>query len=151
MNVLCIASILLGELLSVSGDVKRELQLSQDDLAKMPRARATLSSHGQSIEYEGVWLHEILARAGVPAGDKLRGKALSSYVLAEAKDGYQILYSLAEVDPGLRDGGVLVADMAAGKTLDADQGPFRLIVAGDKVPARSARMVLRIRVVQLRK
>jgi DMSO/TMAO reductase YedYZ molybdopterin-dependent catalytic subunit len=151
MNVLCIASMLLGELLSVSGDVRRELQLSQEDLAKMPRARVVLSSHGQSVEYEGVWLHEVLAQAGAPTGDKLRGKALSSYVLAEAKDGYQILYSLAEVDPGIREGGVLVADMAAGQALDADHGPFRLIVAGDKVPARSARMVLRIKVVQLRK
>lgn len=151
MNVLCIASILLGELLSVGGDVKQELRLRQEDLAGMPRGKVTLSSHGEKVEYEGVWLHDILARAGVALGDKLRGKALSSYVLAEAKDGYQVLYSLAEVDPKFRDGGVLVADMAAGKALDADHGPFRLIVAGDKAPARSARMVLRIRVVQLRK
>lgn len=151
MTMLSLVLFVAAEVLSVGGDVKQELQLSKEQLAGMPRAKVTLSSHGEKVEYEGVWLHEILARAGVPLGEKLRGKALSSYVLAEAKDGYQVLYSLAEVDPKFRDGGVLVADRANGKTLDADHGPFRLVLAGDKVPARSARMVLRIRVVQLRK
>ena len=53
--------------------------------------------------YEGVWLHEVLKRAGVPQGSELRGNALTTYVLAEAQDGYQVVFSLVPKDkPGAR-------------------------------------------------
>ena len=102
-------------------------------------------------EYEGVWLHEILKRAGVPSGGELRGKALTSYLLVEAKDGYQVLFSLAEIDPAFTENQVLLADKADGKPLVGSQGPFRLVAAKDKPGARSIRMVTKIEVVQLRK
>ena len=51
-------------------------------------------------KYEGVWLHEVLKRAGAPQGDSdLRGKALAGYVLAEAQDGCQVVFSLGRVRP----------------------------------------------------
>ena len=70
--------------IQVTGAVKQALTLSADDLAKMPRASVKTTSNGMEIVYEGVWLHEVLKRAGVPQGSDLRGKALASYVLAEA-------------------------------------------------------------------
>jgi DMSO/TMAO reductase YedYZ molybdopterin-dependent catalytic subunit len=69
----------------VTGAVKQELTLSADDLAKMPRATVKTTSNGMETVYEGVWLHEVLKKAGVPQGGELRGKALASYVLAQRR------------------------------------------------------------------
>jgi hypothetical protein len=95
---------------SVSGSVTQPLTLTSADLARMPRAIVTINNGGIATRYEGVWLHEILRKAGVPLGEQLRGKALTTYVLAEAQDGYQVVFSIGELDPALADNHVLLAD-----------------------------------------
>lgn len=137
--------------LQITGAVKQPLTLSADDLAKMPRATVKTTSNGMETVYEGVWLHEVLKRAGVPQAEALRGKALASYVLAEASDGYQVVFSLGELDPAFIDNEILLADTANGKALFGAQGRFRLVVPKDKPGARSVRMLTKIEVVQLRK
>lgn len=137
--------------LQVAGSVKQPLALTADDLAKMPRASVRTTNNGMETVYEGVWLHEILKRAGVPLGSELRGKALASYVLAEAQDGYQVLFSLGELDPALIDNQILVADTTNGKPLFGAQGRFRLVASKEKAGARSVRMLTRLQVVQVRK
>jgi hypothetical protein len=135
----------------VTGAVKQGLALSADDLAKMPRASVKTTGGGMETVYDGVWLHEVLKKAGVPQGSELRGKALSSYVIAEAQDGYQVVFSLGELDPSFIDNEILVADTANGKALFGAQGRFRLVVPKDKPEARSVRMLTKIEVVQVRK
>src|SRR5215475_5038703 len=137
--------------LQITGAVKQPLTLSADDLAKMPRASVKTTSNGMETTYEGVWLHEVLKRAGVPQGEALRGKALASYVLAEASDGYQVVFSLGELDPAFIDNEILLADTANGKPLFGAQGRFRLVAPKDKPGARSVRMLTKLEVVQLRK
>jgi hypothetical protein len=137
--------------IQVTGAVKQPLALTSDDLAKMPRASVHTKSNGMETAYEGVWLCEVLKKAGVPLGSELRGKALASYVLAEAQDGYQVVFSLAELDPSFIDNQILLADTADGKPLFGAQGRFRLIASKDKPGARSVRMLTRLEVVQLRK
>jgi DMSO/TMAO reductase YedYZ molybdopterin-dependent catalytic subunit len=137
--------------LQVTGAVKQALTLSADDLAKMPRATVRATSHGTETVYEGVWLHEILKKAGVPQGNELRGKALAGYVLAQAQDGYQVVFSLGELDPSFIDNEILLADTANGKPLSSEQGRFKLVVPKDKPAARSVRMLTKLEVVQLRK
>jgi hypothetical protein len=86
--------------LTVSGDIQAPLALHPDDLAKLPRETVSIPDQdGTKVAYEGVLLREILKRAGAPAGKELRGKALTSYVLAKARDGYQVVFTLAEVAP----------------------------------------------------
>jgi len=135
----------------VTGAVKQALTLSADDLAKMPRATVRTTSSGMETVYEGVWLHDVLKSAGVPQGGELRGKALASYVLAEAQDGYQVVFSLGELDPSFIDNEILLADTANGKPLFGAQGRFRLVVPKDKPGARSVRMLIKLEVVQVRK
>ncbi len=137
--------------IQVTGAVKQPLTLTADDLAKMPRATVKTSNNGLETTWEGVWLYEVLKRAGVPLGGELRGKALTNYLLVEAKDGYQVVFSVAEVDPAFTDSEMLLADKADGKPLVGSQGPFRLVVAKDKPGARSVRMLTKIDVVQVRK
>ena len=135
----------------VMGAVKQALTLTADDLAKMPRASVRTTNNGMETVYEGVWLHEVLKRAGVPLGSELRGKALSSYVLAQAQDGYEVVFSLGELDPAFIDSEILLADTANGKPLFGAQSRFRLVVPKDKSGARSVRMLTKVEVVQLRK
>lgn len=135
----------------IVGAVKQPLTLTADDLAEMPRASVKTTASGKETVYEGVWLHEILKKAGVPQGEDLRGKALASYMLAKAQDGYQVLFSLAELDPAFVDNQIMLADTANGKALSGAQGRFRLVVPKDSHGARSVRMLAKLEVVQLRK
>ena len=137
--------------IQVKGAVKQSITLTADDLAKMRRAEVRRKDHGLETVYQGVWLHEVLKKAGVPQGSELRGKALAGYVLAEAQDGYQVVFSLAELDPALIDNEILLADTANGKPMSGEQGRFRLVAAKDKAAARSIRMLTTLEVVQLRK
>ena len=135
----------------VTGAVKQPLTLTAEDLAKMPRASVKTSSDGIETSYEGVWVHEVLKRAGAPQGAALRGKALAGYVVAQAQDGYQVVFSLAELDPAFIDNQILLADTANGKALFGSLGRFRLVAPKDKPGARSVRMLTTLEVVQLRK
>jgi DMSO/TMAO reductase YedYZ molybdopterin-dependent catalytic subunit len=137
--------------LVISGDVASPLTLSKADLAKMPRASVTLNVEGKESTYEGVLLYDILTQAGAPLGKQLTGKALASYILAEARDGYQVVYTLAEIDPSFTGNKIIIADTVNGKPLVQDQGAFRVVVPGEKKAARSVRMVEKISVVRLRK
>jgi DMSO/TMAO reductase YedYZ molybdopterin-dependent catalytic subunit len=138
--------------LTVSGDITSPIVLNLDDLAKMPRETVSIPDQdGAKIAYEGVLLREILKRAGAPAEKELRGKALASYVLAKARDGYQVVFTLAEVAPEFANEPILVADKRDGKPLFGYQGPFRLVCPNDKAGARSVRMLETLEIVKLQK
>jgi len=138
--------------LAVTGDVPTPLTFGASDLAAMPREQAEVSEQdGEKTTYEGVALQEILKKAGIPFGRQMRGKALAGYVLAEAKDGYAVAFSLGELDPDLGGTRVIVADKRDGKPLFEYQGPVRLVIPADKEGARSVRMLEKLEVVKLRK
>jgi hypothetical protein len=137
--------------LTIAGDVQTPVSVSIDDLQKMPRTSVTMAEHGHETRYDGVLLSALLARAGVPLGPALGGKALSTYVLASASDGYQVVFSLGELDPALTHNDIIVADASDGHALAATQGPLRIVSPHDARGARSLRMLQRIDVVQLRK
>ena len=86
-------------------------------------------------------LEEILHKAGVPQGEALRGPAMATYVVAEGADGYRVVFSLAELDSGIIDSEVLVADTMDGAPLGDKLGPFRLVAPHEKRPARWVRML----------
>jgi hypothetical protein len=84
-------------------------------------------------------------------GKELRGKALASYVIAKAHDGYQVVFSLGELDTAFGNASILVADRRDGKPLFGYQGPFRIVCPNDKAGARSVRMLETLEVVRLQK
>lgn len=129
---------------TIGGDVAKPLRIDAEALAKYARVAVEASDHGKPGRWEGVRLIELLREAGVPTGDALRGQALALYVRVDAADGYRAVYSLAELDPGFRDGEVILADRRDGKPLDAREGPFRLIAPAEKRPARWVRQVTAI-------
>jgi DMSO/TMAO reductase YedYZ molybdopterin-dependent catalytic subunit len=132
-----------GARLVVTGDVEHTLSLSLTDLGTLPRKTVTVMNEheGKMETYQGVPLEEILKRAGVPQGEKLRGAAMATSVRAEAADGYRVVFSLAELDSGIADSDALVADTLDGEPLPDKIGPLRLVLPHDKRPARWVRML----------
>jgi len=136
--------------LAITGAVERPLDLQISDLEKMPHVSVEVKDHdGNLTTYEGVPLVELLESAGAPVGEKLRGATMASYVLAEAKDGYRVVFALPELDPAFTDSKVLVAYAANGKPLPDGQGPLRIVAPQEKRPARWIRMLQRIQVVKI--
>jgi DMSO/TMAO reductase YedYZ molybdopterin-dependent catalytic subunit len=134
--------------LRIIGVEGNEISVTAEDWAKLPRASVKVVERGGAeVTFEGVPGHELLKLVGAPSGHDLRGQQLSLYVLAEASDGYQVVYALAEFDASFTDGLILVADRKNGTALGPDEGPLRMVVPWEKRPARWARWV---RVLRLR-
>lgn len=122
------------------------LPLDRATLAGLPRAEASVTVHGKTQACEGVWLDDLAAAAGLPSGDAVRGPALTTLIVAEAADGYRVAFSLGEIDTKLGNRRVLVAHQCDGQPLSAEDGPLRLVVAGEARAARSVRQLLALRV-----
>jgi DMSO/TMAO reductase YedYZ molybdopterin-dependent catalytic subunit len=136
--------------LRIGGDVSSPLVLTLAELKKMPRKTlSVVNPHDKKTEtYEGVLLEELLKKAGVAQGEKLRGAVLATYVIAEAEDGYRVVFSLAELDSGILESNVMVADTMDGAPLAPQQGPFRIVAPLEKRPARWVRILKSITVVR---
>jgi DMSO/TMAO reductase YedYZ molybdopterin-dependent catalytic subunit len=138
--------------LTIRGDIAETLVLKIADLAQLPRETVAVTDQdGAQVNYEGIPLREVLKRAGVPLGKELRGKALASYIIAKAHDGYQVVFSLGELGTDFGNESIMVADKRDGKPLFGYQGPLRLVCPNDKAGARSVRMLETIELVRLQK
>jgi DMSO/TMAO reductase YedYZ molybdopterin-dependent catalytic subunit len=137
--------------LAVAGDVATPLSITLEQLKTWPRTKVEIKEDGRTLTYEGVLLGEILKRAGAPLGTELRGNAVATYVLASASDGYQVVFSLAEVDPGFTSNDIIVADTIDGKPLFDYQGPLRIVAPKDSRAARSIRMLQKLEVIRVKK
>lgn len=134
------------------GPTGRTLTLSAGDLEHAARSTVRMDIHGEHHVFEGAQLGPLLARVGALSGETLRGAALMDVLIVTARDGYQVVLTLAEIDPAMRpNANVILADHDNGGVLSDTDGPFRLAVDGDLRPARSARIVTRIEVRQLRR
>jgi hypothetical protein len=113
------------------------VSLSPGDFHALPHVTITAhNGHTNASEtYSGVPLSTLLAKIEAPMGSNLRGKAMTTYLIATGSDGYSVVLSLAEVDPDFHENQVIVADGRDGQPLGKN-GPFQLIVPGDKRPAR---------------
>jgi len=102
--------------------------------------------HSGSARYTGVSLRDVLTKFGVPTGHEVSGKLMQTIVVVSAADGYRVAFSLAELDPSFTDRTILIADRRGGQLLPAREGPYRLIVPGDKREGRWIRQVTDVEV-----
>ena len=118
---------------------------SPESLAALPHVSLTaFNEHAKANQtYSGVPLMVLLKTLGVP--DKPHGKDLRLYLVAEGADGYGVAFAVAEVNPDVHTGNVIVADSMDGKPL-ADDGVFKLVLDGEKRPARWVRNLTTIKV-----
>lgn len=136
-----------NRIIQVIGEVMKPLWLSLEDLEKMNVHEVTVKDRDeQSRTFKGVALVDLLREAGVTLGRDLRGENLTKYLIMQAADGYEVIYSLAEVDSEFSDSMVLLAFQMDGKPLPAGEGPFRIVAPEDKRPARWIRELRVIKV-----
>jgi hypothetical protein len=130
---------------------EQTITVSAETLAGLPRVKVEAKEHDNPMAtYDGVALGAILERAGLPRGEKLRGKALRAILVITAADNYQVIFTLADTDPAFTDRQIILADKKDGEPLPEKEGPFRIIAPSEKRPARWIRNVktIAIRIVE---
>jgi DMSO/TMAO reductase YedYZ molybdopterin-dependent catalytic subunit len=148
LAVAALSSGMRAQSVTLRVSAQRDTILTVSDLARLPRSQLQVAQPGHGADtthrqetYEGVALSELLALVRAPMGSALRGRAVASYVLIEAADGYRVVFSLEEVDSAR----VLLADRKNGAALSSQEGPLR-VVAPNARHSRWIRQVARISV-----
>lgn len=145
----CTAGASLGKAqkITVLNESGVSVEVTAAEIAALPHQQVSVDDHGNTVRFEGVPLRLVLEKAGVTFGEPLRGKRLSSCLLVGAADGYRVVVALPELDPGFTDRVILLADKANGHPLEIKEGPFRIVVPGEKRMARWVRQVTTLKVV----
>lgn len=129
----------------ISGEVTTPLTVSAADMQQFKRTSITRKDKdGSDHNYSGVSLSYLLLKAGATTGKDLHGDNLRKYALIEASDGYQVIFTLAELDKTFTDREIILADRMDEKPLPIADGPFRIIVQDEKRPARCIKQVTAI-------
>ena len=125
----------------------QEQMWTAESLRALPPVSVTVyDKHSKAQEmFTGVPVSVLLQRVGFPL--QPHGKDFRLFVVATGADGYEVVFSGGELTPDVHDGTVLVAYAMQGKALGKD-GPLRMIVAGEKRPARWVRNLASLRVGQ---
>jgi hypothetical protein len=129
-------------IVKVSGEVLTPFDITASSLKDYKQTTVIRKDgDGKDHTYQGVEVYELLKKAGVTLGKDLRGENLTKYLLAEASDGYHVIFALAELDGSFADRKIIVTTNVDGHPLPANEGPFRIIVADEKMPARCIRQL----------
>lgn len=124
--------------------------LTAADLAALPRQEVRATGHdGRAHTYQGVALADVLALVGAPRGKAIRGEVLAQALVAEAADGYRVVFALPELDAAFATQVIILATGCDGQPLPAQAGPYQIIVPQEKRPARWVRQVRRLRLVRV--
>lgn len=124
--------------------------LAAADLAALPRQEVRATGHdGQAHTYQGVALTDLLALVEGPQGKAIHGPVLAQALVAEAADGYRVVFALPELDAAFATQTVILATARDGQPLPAEAGPYQIIVPQEKRPARWVRQVQRLRLVRV--
>jgi hypothetical protein len=110
-------------------------------VASLTRQSVRGTSHGHTADYAGYDLREVLGAAGALPFEPLRGKQLARVVRVKARDGYEVVFALADLDPSLGNTRVLLVDREDGQQLPTEDGPWRLVVPAESRPARWIRQI----------
>jgi len=123
--------------LTLTTEAGAPLTLKLADLQALPQQTLTVhNAHSKADEtYTGPLLSDVLAKAGIVLSEKTEHPMLHQFVIATGTDKYWVLYSLAEVHPGLHNAKVIVAIARSGQPLTTS-GQFELIDDTDVKPAR---------------
>lgn len=129
--------------------LEKTLTFTAEEFAALPHTELTVVEPHEKKErlYSGVVVHDLLAKVGVLSGESFRGPALQLGVLIRSKDGYTVLFALAEFDENFSSRTLLLADREDGQPPPTTAAPPRFVVPGDKRGARWSRQVSAIEIV----
>jgi hypothetical protein len=150
------ADLALAPTLHVAGALPKTGTLGLAELEKLGSTTVAWPSHGQTRQVTGVRVDKVLAHYGftpgpmgkdAPVKDKVKG--YREVLVATARDGFQAVFSCAEVTEGMGTTSAFVVWQVDGKPLGPEVGPLRLVVITDGEPARSIRQLDWLRVVDV--
>jgi hypothetical protein len=135
--------------LIISGAVKTRVELTLVDLRGMTRASAKVPGRdGTEQEFEGVRLWDVIQKARSFDANEHK-ELVNTCVIIKASDGYQAVFSLAEIAPSMSDRVVILADRCDGKSLPEADGLLRIVAPGEKMRARWVQQVTGLEIVSL--
>lgn len=137
--------LLRGQQLTVETESGKQTELTRADIAAMPHIKITTGD----ATFEGVELSAVLEKGRIELGDTLRGKRMVSCLLVEAADGYRVVIALPEIDPAFSEKRFILAFLKDGKSLDAKEGPYRIVIPDEKRMARWVKQVTRLKIVEV--
>ena len=152
MRNLCLALFLLFAATNAHAVPPHSISISADMLSRFERTEVTAKVHdSKPVKWSGVRLQTLMAaRFYSPFGDRLKGPWLAAVVRATGADGYQVIFTLPELDAAFGNLEVLVADQQDGKPIDPADGPVRLVVPSDKRAARWVRNLVKLEILELK-
>lgn len=137
--------------LTLRGLDGKTVSLSPEEIAALPHKTVSVfNSHTKANQtYSGVALTDLLAKVGVPRGEEVKGRLFMAAIIAEGTDKYGVVYALAEVDPSIHTGDVIVADSVDGQKL-GKEGAFKMVSTEERRPARWVRNLTEISVIEVK-
>jgi hypothetical protein len=125
-----------------------ELDLTPGYLSKIEHSTVEAKGKNDTAarHYEGVPLWRILDHAGISSGKMKPKEIVKRYLVAQGKDGFKVVFSLAELDTAFTKKEVLLADKLNGQALAADRGPYQLIVRDELRPTRNCYQIVKLTV-----
>jgi DMSO/TMAO reductase YedYZ molybdopterin-dependent catalytic subunit len=123
----------------VTGEVRRKLSLSVEDLRGLAQRRGRAAAGG----YAGIRLTDLLDEADIRQDD--RHALRRTYVVARATDGYQAVFSWGELFNTSVGAGVMVAFERDGQPLREGEGRIALVSTADsRIGVRHVKWLSRI-------
>lgn len=146
--------------IEISGDALRTTDWTVAQIQKQLASEikpVEYRSKGAAHTFNCVPLVRLLTAAGAPtdfvmragADPKFKNPQLRQAVIVSGRDGYTVVFSLAELLPTVGNRRVWVALDEDGKPLAESDGPVRLIVPDDKMPARAVHQIASIALIDL--
>src|SRR5262249_21667707 len=96
--------------------------------------------------FTGVKLWDVLDKAKLKLDPNHKNDQLRKYAVLTAQDGYEVVISLGEIDPGFGNQPVLLAWDQDGAPLTGEDAPVRLVTPGDVKGGRYVYGVIKIEV-----
>lgn len=114
--------------ISISGDIPKAIQYTVADLNQIKRVSVNVKDMAKKEHsYSGIAITDIFKMAGI-IKPEFHHDNLTRYVLVQAPDNYEVLFSMSELDSAFSGRTIILADQMDGKALPEDKGPFRIIV-----------------------
>lgn len=144
--------------IAVSGDVPKSGTLTAATLEQLGPKDFTWEHKGTTYKFRGVPLAVALESFGLAPGEMNNSVPKSEkrsgwkyVVVASAPDGFQAVFSYAELAKEIGSTKAWLTWELDGKPLPDETGPFRLVITSDAEGARSIQQLASLRVVDMRK
>lgn len=129
-----------GDGITITGEVSAPGVLTLDDLRALPveTVEVTYETEGTSAThtFTGVRLIDVLNTVGLAGNPADPDAHLRLYLVLTARDDYQVVLSVGELEPLLGDAPMLLAWERDGAPLPSTHAPLQLVVPGDLIDSR---------------